>query len=222
MSQLRVWDAAVRLFHWALVILVVTSVTTGLTGGNAMAWHERSGITILSLLLFRWLWGFAGSTTARFGDFLHGPRRVLEFVGLVLRNRPAHVTGHNPLGGWMVLFLLLSLTLQTVTGLFADDEIFTSGPLAHLVSGSTTDLMTSIHGTNAWVLITLAGVHVAALLFHLVVRRENLTRSMVTGSKPWPDEAPRPALHFAPGWLAALLYAISLGAVLAPIVLLGK
>ena len=222
MSELRVWDLAVRLFHWSLVILVVTSVTTGLTGGNAMNWHERSGIAILALLLFRWSWGFAGSSTARFSDFLNGPRKVLDFLVVVLRNRPAHVVGHNPLGGWMVLFLMVSLTLQAATGLFADDEIFTTGPLAHLVSGSTTSLLTSIHDTNAWVLITLVGIHVAAVLFHLLVRHENLVRAMVTGRKPWPADKQPPALHFTPGWLAALLFAFSLGAVLATLTLLGR
>lgn len=222
MSDLRVWDLPVRLFHWALVILVVTSVTTGLTGGNAMSWHERSGVAILALLLFRWGWGFTGSTTARFSDFLNGPRKVIDFLVVVLRNRPAHVAGHNPLGGWMVLFLMLSLTLQATTGLFADDEIFTTGPLAHLVSGSTTSLLTSIHDTNAWVLITLASVHVAAVLFHLLVRRENLVRPMFSGRRPWPEETSPPTLHFAPAWLAVLLFTISLGVVLTTLAYLGK
>lgn len=222
MNELRVWDPAVRLFHWSLLILVVTSVTTGLIGGNAMNWHERSGIAILVLLLFRWGWGFVGSSTARFNDFLTGPRRVMEFIGVVLRNRPADVAGHNPLGGWMVLLLMLSLTLQAATGLFADDDIFTSGPLAHLVSGSTTALLTSIHDTNAWVLITLASVHVAAVLFHLLVRRENLVPAMLHGRKPWPTEQPRPELRFAPNWLAALLFLFSLGIVATVLGLYGK
>ena len=221
-TALHVWDRAVRLGHWTLALLVVFSVATGLTGGNWMAWHERSGIAILALLLFRWCWGFAGSSSARFGDLLHGPRRIVEFAGALVRNRPAHVAGHNPLGGWMVLFLLLSLTLQAVTGLFADDEIFTSGPLAHRVSGSTSSLLTSIHDTNAWVLIALAAVHVAAVLFHLVVRRENLVRPMITGRKSWPRDVPPPELRFAPAWRAPVLFLLSAGAVAAVLVFLGK
>ncbi len=222
MNSLRVWDLAVRLFHWALLILVVTSVTTGLTGGNAMAWHVRSGILILGLLLFRWCWGFFGSTTARFVDFLHSPRRVFEFTGNLLRNRQALVAGHNPLGGWMVLLMLLSLSLQAGTGLFADDEIFTTGPLAHLVSGSTNSLLTSIHDTNAWVLISLIAAHIVAVLFHLLVRRENLVYPMITGHKPWPTEVPAPILRFAPSWGAALLFTFTLGTVLAVLSCLGK
>lgn len=222
MNELRVWDPAVRLFHWVLVALVITSVATGLTGGNAMQWHERSGVAILALLLFRWLWGFLGSTTARFSDFLAGPRRVLGFARTLLRNEPAHVAGHNPLGGWMVLFLLLSLTLQAGTGLFADDEIFTTGPLAHRVSGSATDLATAIHGRNAWVLIGLVAVHVAAVLFHRVVRRENLVGPMVTGRKTWPTGEPPPALRFTPNWIAMLLFTLSAGGVVATLAYLGK
>ncbi|RLA33637.1 MAG: cytochrome B [Gammaproteobacteria bacterium] len=222
MNSLRVWDLAVRLFHWALLILVVISVTTGLTGGNAMAWHVRSGTLILGLLLFRWCWGFIGSTTARFVDFLHGPRRVFEFTCDLLRNRQALVAGHNPLGGWMVLFMLLSLTLQAITGLFADDEIFTTGPLAHLVSGSTISLLTSIHDINAWIVISLVTVHVAAVLFHLVVRRENLMSPMITGRKSWPEDMPRPMLRFTPAWGAALLFLFTLGTVFATLSLLGN
>jgi cytochrome b len=117
---------------------------------------------------------------------------------------------------------MLLLTLQAATGLFADDDIFTSGPLAHLVSGSTTALLTSIHDTNAWVLITLASVHVAAVLFHLLVRRENLVRPMFSGRRPWPEETSPPTLHFAPAWLAVLLFTISLGVVLTTLAYLGK
>jgi cytochrome b len=222
MNTLRVWDPAVLLFHWALLILFLTSVTTGLTGGNAMTWHERSGTLILGLLLFRWGWGLFGSTTARFSDFLHGPRRVLGFAGALLHNRETHVAGHNPLGGWMVLLLLLSLSLQAITGLFADDEIFTSGPLAHLVSGSTNSLLTSIHGTNAWVLIGLVVTHVAAVLFHHLARHEKLVHAMVTGKRPWPGDVKPPQLRFAPNWVAAVWLLLSLGAVFAVLASLAR
>jgi len=222
LNTLRIWDLAVRLGHWALVALVVTSVTTGLTGGNAMAWHERSGVLILGLLLFRWLWGFLGSTTARFSNFLKGPGQVIDFTSALLRHRETPVAGHNPLGGWMVLFMLLSLTLQAITGLFADDEIFTTGLLAHLVSGSTISLLTSIHDINAWIVISLVTVHVAAVLFHLVVRRENLMSPMITGRKSWPEDMPRPMLRFTPAWGAALLFLFTLGTVLATLSLLGN
>lgn len=221
-NTLQVWDLAVRIGHWLLAALVAASVTTALIGGNAMTWHERSGVLILALVLFRWAWGVVGSTTARFTDFLHGPRRVLGFARDLLRGTPHQVAGHNPLGGWMVLLLLLSLTLQAGTGLFADDDIFTTGPLAHLVDGSTRSLLTAIHGSNGWVLVGLVLVHVAAVLFHLLARGENLVWPMFTGRKPWPEGVKLPRLRFAPAWLAPLLFALFLGTVLAALFLFGN
>ena len=211
--MLKVWDIAVRLGHWALVALLSLSVFTGLTGGNWMTWHERSGVLILSIVLFRWLWGFVGATTARFGDFLHGPRRVMAFVRAVIRREPYPVAGHNPLGGWMVLALLVSITLQAVTGLFADDEILTSGPLANLVSNRTSATLTAVHGSTAWVLIGLAAVHVAAVAFHHLARREDLVTPMRTGRRPWPADRDEPDLRFRPPWLAAALFTLILVAV---------
>src|SRR5689334_4691000 len=123
--RVRVWDAPVRLFHWALAILVVFSYVTGKLGHSWMSWHLKSGYAILALLLFRLAWGFAGSATARFPRFVRSPAIALEYGRGLLRGTPARVTGHNPLGGWMVLALLAILLLQAATGLFADDDIAT-------------------------------------------------------------------------------------------------
>ncbi|MDX1593368.1 MAG: cytochrome b/b6 domain-containing protein [Gammaproteobacteria bacterium] len=220
-EPLYVWDAPVRLFHWLLVVLVTTSVITGLAGSQAFTWHERSGIAILALLLFRWLWGFAGSTTARFTHFVRGPRAVAAFVHALLRDRPYPVAGHNPLGGWMVVALLVALTAQAGSGLFADDEVFSSGPLADRVGNATSRVLTSFHGSNAWVVVTLACIHIAAVLFHLRVRGENLVRPMITGRRTWPRDRARPGLRFAPNWVAALVLVLSVAAVLAALAHFG-
>ena len=130
---IKVWDAPVRLFHWLLAVLVAVSVSTGYIGGNVMRWHVWSGCAILGLLIFRLLWGFAGSTTARFAHFVRGPRAALGYARGLLSRSPSHTPGHNPLGGWMVLLLLASAALQAGTGLFSNDDIATEGPLDHLV-----------------------------------------------------------------------------------------
>jgi cytochrome b len=220
--MLKVWDLAVRAAHWTLALLVTVSVITGTAGGNAMTWHERSGVAILAIVLFRWTWGLVGSSTARFGDFLAGPARVLTYAGRILRGQPAPVHGHNPLGGWMVLALLLSLTLQAVTGLFADDEILTSGPLAHLVGGSTSATLTALHTSNVWVLVGLVAVHVAAVLFHWLARGDNLVLPMLTGTRPWPEDTTRPAVRFAPAWLAPLLFFIIASGLYTALALFGN
>lgn len=215
--MIRVWDFAVRAFHWLLVVLVSTSLVTGNIGGSAMLWHERSGITILTLLLFRWIWGVVGSTTARFSYFLHGPMQVAGFLRLLFRGEPHHRLGHNPLGGWMVLLLLLSLTLQATTGLFGNDDIFVDGPLAHLITRHSSDLATTIHRYGATVLMSLIVIHVAAVLLHLLIRREGLLRPMFTGKREWPRELPSPVIHFPNPWLAPgilLLVAALVAAVL--------
>lgn len=200
----RVWDLPVRLFHWLLVLLVVFQFTSGYTGGNVMRWHLLGGYTILALVLFRVSWGFAGSTTARFSNFLAGPRAALAFGRRLLSGGPAPYAGHNPLGGWMVVALLAALAVQTGSGLFANDDISTEGPLAVLVSKATSDRLTAIHQLNHDVLLALIALHVAAVLFHWRVKKENLIRAMFTGVKRLPVDLAQKAAgaRFASSWLA--------------------
>jgi cytochrome b len=207
LRALRVWDVPVRLFHWALVVLIVVSFTTAQIGGNAMQYHEWSGLTILSLVLFRLLWGFAGSTYARFGAFLRGPRSALDYARMLLRGKPAFHAGHNPLGGWMILLLLASLLVQAGTGLFANDDVMLEGPLAEHVSKATSDLLTRIHDMNFNVLLALMTVHVGAALYYLRVKRENLILPLVTGRKQVPDGIPAQDRRGGPVWLAVVLFA---------------
>lgn len=213
LRTLRVWDLPVRLFHWTLVVLVAVSFTTAQIGGNAMQYHEWSGLTILTLVLFRVLWGFAGSTYARFGGFLRGPRSALDYARTLLRGKPIFHAGHNPLGGWMILLLLTSLLVQAGTGLFANDDVMMEGPLVKHVSKETSDLLTRIHHFNFNVLLGLVTVHVGAALFYLRVKRENLILPLVTGVKRVPAGVPAPELRGGPAWLALVLLAASAGVV---------
>jgi len=202
---IKVWDAPVRLFHWLLVALVTLSVSTGYLGGNLMRWHIWSGCAILGLLIFRLLWGFAGSSTARFSNFVRGPRAALGYARGLLSRRPSHTAGHNPLGGWMVVLLLASALLQAGTGLFSNDDIATEGPLYDKVSKATSDAITAVHTANAVVLLVLIGLHVAAVLFYFWYKRENLLRPMFTGTKRVRAQA-LPPVRF-PGVLRALALA---------------
>lgn len=209
-----VWDVPVRLFHWLLVALVAVSVSTGYVGGNLMRWHVWSGCGILGLLIFRLLWGFAGGTTARFAHFVRGPRAALAYARGVLGRTPSHMPGHNPLGGWMVLLLLASAALQAGTGLFSNDDIATEGPLYDKVSKATSDTISAVHQANAVVLLTLIGLHVAAVLFYLWYKRENLLRPMITGRKQIAAQ-PLPALRFPGALRAAALAALAAAALFA-------
>lgn len=179
----RIWDLPTRLFHWALAVLVITSVVSAKLGGNAMLWHMRSGYALLALVLFRILWGFAGSRYARFGSFVRGPRTVLRYARDILRRFDRSYPGHNPLGSWSILAMLGSLAVQGMSGLFANDDIVTQGPLARFVSDRTSHLLTRIHNVNEIVLYALLALHLCAVAFFFITRRENLVAPMITGDK---------------------------------------
>jgi cytochrome b len=209
-AYVKVWDAPVRLFHWLLVLLFAFMFVSGNLKGDWMEWHMRSGYAILALVLFRILWGFAGSTYARFSSFLAGPLAGIAFAGKLLARTPAPSAGHNPLGGWMVLALLLALLFQVGTGLFANDDILIEGPLAPLVSKAVSNQLTSWHYWNTNVLLALVAVHLLAVLYHAVVMKENLIGAMFTGLKRMPaDAAGNVVARFTSLWLALVLLAVA-------------
>ena len=172
-----------------------------------------SGYTILALVVFRIVWGFVGSTHARFSGFLAGPAAALRFAKKLMSKAPAHVAGHNPLGGWMVIVLLASLLLQAGTGLFANDDISIEGPLYKFVSKEMSDRLTAIHYYNFNVMFFLVLAHVAAVLFHVFVKKENLVSAMFTGTRTLDAATEVPAARFASPWLALVLFALALVAV---------
>jgi cytochrome b len=178
-----VWDWPVRIVHWSLVVFIAVSWITSEVGGNAMTYHMWSGYTILTLVVFRIVWGLVGSRHARFASFVKGPGAVIRYASSLAGTRSSSVLGHNPLGGWSVVLMLLSVSVQAVTGLFANDDIFTEGPLASRVSGQTSEFLTAIHNYNFYVLVALIGLHLLAIAFYLLVKRENLIGAMFTGRK---------------------------------------
>lgn len=188
-----VWDGFVRAFHWSLVLLFVGAVATGKAGGEWIVWHMRFGYAILALVLFRILWGFAGGAYARWGSFLSGPGAAIAFIKRLFARGPAHVIGHNPVGGWMVLVLLLLLAAQGVMGLFSNDEIATTGPLYRYVSEETSIRLMKWHRQAGDILLILTGIHIAAVIFHVVVKKEGIVSAMFSGRKALPPELARDA-----------------------------
>ena len=181
-----VWDGFVRVFHWSLVTLFAVSVASGKVGGEWIDWHMKSGYAILALVTFRLMWGFVGGEYARYVSFLTGPIRALKFAKGLLGKTHVHVIGHNPVGGWMVMVLLLLLAMQATLGLFSNDEIATTGPLARYVSDATSITLMGRHRTIGNILLALVGIHIAAVLFHVFVKKENLVRAMFSGKKALP------------------------------------
>jgi cytochrome b len=182
MQTIRVWDLPTRLFHWLLAAAVIGLVITATVGGNWMNWHLRLGYAVLTLLLFRLVWGFVGGHWSRFGSFLYAPSSLIAY--LQGRVRPEHRVGHTPLGALSVFALLLVLVAQVSTGLMSDDEIAFFGPLVRFVSGDTVALATSYHkNVGKFIVIALVVLHVAAIAFYKWVKRDNLVRPMVVGDK---------------------------------------
>ena len=205
-----VWDLPTRLFHWLLVIFVIISFVTGNIGGNAMQYHEWGGFAIMVLLLFRLVWGFVGSRESRFATIIYGPSAVISYATTLLRRNSVHHLGHNPMGGWSIIALLFTLLVQAVTGLFANDDILTEGPLFDWVNKATSDWFTKIHKLNQQVIIALVGLHIAAVLFYFFYKRQNLVLPMITDVKPWQNAEVESACGRT--WLAALiagLYALA-------------
>ncbi|MCT2398961.1 cytochrome b/b6 domain-containing protein [Novosphingobium mangrovi (ex Huang et al. 2023)] len=178
----RVWDLPVRLFHWLLVPLIAFSWWSG--EEHYMDWHRLSGYAILALLVFRIWWGFAGSRTARFGQFVRSPGTVLAYAK-TLGSRSAHAAdGHNPLGGWSVIAMLAVLVTMVVAGLFAVDvDGFESGPLADYVTFDQGRAAAEFHETVFNAIVALVALHVAAIVFYLGFKRLNLVRPMITGRR---------------------------------------
>lgn len=199
-----VWDLPLRLFHWALVLLVISQVATAWIGGNALEYHALGGYAILALVLFRLLWGFFGGTHARFRNFVRGPAAVLAYAKALLSGTGTEQRGHNPLGAWSVLAMLVSLLVQACTGLFANDDVMMEGPLVKHVSGRFSEIATAVHDVNAVILLALITLHVLAVLFYLLGKKQNLILPMITGRKS--SGLGSPATGGGPG-LAALLLA---------------
>jgi cytochrome b len=182
----RVWDLPVRLFHWTLLVLVVFSVATAYVGGSWMDWHMRSGYAVLALLAFRIAWGVVGTRHARFASFVRGPAAVVDYLKRLGSGAHPVSVGHNPLGALSVLALIAVIGVQAGTGLFANDDIFTEGPLAKLISKAASDQATTIHYWNQWALYALVAMHVLAVLVHRVRFGDNLVGPMIAGVKRLP------------------------------------
>lgn len=210
--QVRVWDLPTRVFHWTLAVCVISLVVTGQIGGSAMDWHFRFGYAVLTLLLFRLAWGLVGGHWSRFSSFLYAPSTVLRY--LRGQGGPELSAGHNPLGAGSVFALLFFLLVQVATGLISDDEIAASGPLTSLVPSTWVSQATWYHhSVGKLVLIVLVTLHVAAILFYLLRKRQNLVRPMLLGDKEVEQALPSSRDDVRTRLLAIVLLAVCAGLV---------
>ncbi len=189
MFTIRIWDLPTRLFHWSLAACVIGLVITGNVGGNAMVWHFRLGYAVLTLVLFRLIWGFAGGHWSRWSSFALHPRQALTYLRSPFD--PQMHAGHNPLGSWAIIAMLFFLLLQVSTGLISDDEIANAGPLTALVSSNWVSWATSWHKNwGKLIIVLLVLTHLLALLWHRFKKHPPLVPAMLHGDKTLPKPVP--------------------------------
>jgi len=178
--RVRLWDIGVRVTHGGFIILLPALWWSWKTGD--MEWHKLFGIIMLGLVAFRILWGLVGSSTARFSRFVRGPAAIFAYLRGGTNDEQPLPVGHNPLGGWSVIVMLSLLGFQVATGLIAQDvDGLESGPLNHLVSYETADAARAVHGLIFNILLALIALHICAIFYYTVVRRDSLIAPMITG-----------------------------------------
>jgi cytochrome b len=180
MRDVPVWDLPTRLFHWLLALSVGTNLIVEPRGGWQFPVHVTAGCTVLALVLFRIVWGLIGSRHSRFGDFVRSPGIVLQHARGLLKFRAEPHTGHNPLGGWMVVALLAVALVTATTGLFSATRRGQGGPFAGLLGDEG---LGDIHETLGNLAIFLVILHLCGVALHYLVARDNIIGAMITGRK---------------------------------------
>jgi cytochrome b len=210
-AHVWVWDLPTRLFHWSIVLLLFTSWLSADQG--FMTVHLWSGSALLALLLFRIAWGIVGSTTSRFKDFIHPPRKIASYLRAMVGGEKLLYAGHNPAGGLMVAVLIAVLLAQALTGLFANDGLHFSGPFANWLSEDSSAQVTDIHRMIFNLILLLIWCHVVAVGFYLFVKGDNLVRPMFTGKKPHTHVPAGSQIRFTHLYIALLLLILTVGVV---------
>lgn len=184
LETVRLWDPALRIFHWALVISVAGAWGLAEFGPDIMTLHFYFGYAVAGLLVFRILWGLIGPKSARFSHFIYGPKTTISYLKDMFKREPSYWPGHNPFGALAVFALLAILAIQVLTGLAADpDDYINVGPLASYVGYDNARTATGLHHIFASLLQIIVILHIAAVVFYKIWKKENLIKPMITGWK---------------------------------------
>lgn len=210
MTKIKVWDLPVRVTHWLFVVCIGISWWTA--EYDRLNWHTWSGYALLTLLIFRiLLWGFFGSTTARFTHFIHSPKNLFSYARSIFKRTPSNSLGHNPLGGLSVVVLLGLMLAQVLLGLFSEDvDGLASGPLSYLISFDWGRWAAKTHKDLFDYLLIFIGLHIVTVFFYLIYKKENLIKPMIDGNKELPpSKVDGTNIVIKPIWLALVGLAIS-------------
>jgi cytochrome b len=183
-QQVKIWDPLVRTFHWALVTAFTIAYFTD--DEDLLLPHTWAGYVVIGLLVFRLLWGFVGTTHARFSDFIYAPSAAIAFVRDIFRGKSKRYLGHNPVGGWMIIIMLIMIALISITGLLLYGADEHAGPLAGLMAGAGKGLTATLEDSHEFLAnftVFLVAVHLVGVMVESILQKENLARAMVTGMK---------------------------------------
>jgi cytochrome b len=228
-KHIKTWDIWIRISHWLLVILVLLCYYTAEIGGLTFTFpgtnliianmeiHLWSGLTILTILIFRIFWGFIGSETSRFSIMLNTSLNVYEYIKGLPRNNASFYIGHNPAGAIFVFLIIAALLIQASTGLFSQDDSFfpTTGPLAGFISDDYSNSITKFH--KLWweyVISVMIIVHLLANIFYIIIKKQNLIPAMFTGKRLVPQNYEVKEFKFKSNKLATILLIFALGLVI--------
>ncbi len=185
LRQQPIWDGVTRLWHWAFAF----SVTAGWLLGrfrdfDTVQWHFYAGYLTGVLLVWRLLWGFVGPQPIRFSSLLRSLKGLPAYLRGFFSRQPSGSAGHNPLGVLSVFAMLGLLALQVGSGLFVeDDTLFAAGPLAYDIDTDLGKSLASLHRINAKFILLVLGLHLAAIVFYRVWKKEDLVTPMINGKK---------------------------------------
>lgn len=193
-NEIKVWDIGVRAFHWSLVVLFFIAY---ITGEEEDLIHIYSGYAVLALVIFRIVWGFIGTKHARFSDFIYGTDSVVQYARSIFTPRPIHYVGHNPVGGWMIILLLILIVIACWSGLEAygaeghgplADKSFIAAAVADdgkhkQGSSAQEEFWEEVHEIFSNMALFLIVLHICGVIVASFIHRENLVRAMITGYK---------------------------------------
>jgi cytochrome b len=200
-----VWDLPTRLFHWLTVILLALLYVTERL--NWMVLHVWAGYILLALVIFRFIWGFVGSDTARFRHFVGAPRKAVHHLRRIFHHEPDTVVGHNPAGGWMVLLMLGLLLVQSLSGIYTNNDVANEGRWSDVVPASISNAISDSHAWVWDVILATIVLHVIAIATYWAIKKHNLVAPMVTGRKALPETCVYPRM--AKLWLAGPVLVIA-------------
>jgi cytochrome b len=210
-QTIRIWDLWIRLFHWSLAATIVFLLVSGETGWMFFKWHRNAGEIALTLIVFRLLWGLFGSSNARLHSLVRNPAKAIAHIDELFKRKLPQERGHNAAGGWAVLLVLVSITVQAITGQFiADEEELIEGAFYGVASSNLTDLMYTVHMRNAQLLQIFVIVHVAMVFFYLLYARVNLIFPMINGSMKWTGSQKIPTIVYQRTWIGFIFAIVSI------------